>query len=732
MSLRWRIGSAVALLAGLAAFGLLAGRVRAEKPSPRVIVLGFDGADAKYVEKWMAEGKLPNLERLRKLGGYRRLRPTVPAQTPVSWSSFSTGLNPAGTAIFDFLKRDPKNYMPTFAVADEGEAPFYFGERNPMVFGAAAGVGVFLVVVLGVGFATGGFGVAAAIAALLGAGAGYGVHHYVRKNVPVKRPTVTNNRQGVAFWEAVANAGKKARVVQVPVTFPPRPFPKGEMLSGLGVPDIRGRIGTPSFYTSEISFTMKNSNEFSVEVVELPDNRGDIETEVFGPPDKIFGDGKKWIKEKMTLSVPESRDSLRIRVSGTDLTLKPGEWSDWVPFTFRFNDLIKVQAVGRFHLYEIKPEVKLYLSPLHFHPGALPFGLAITHPEGWSGDLYKKFGFFKTMGWSCDTWSISEELMDEKTFLEDVDMTVSKFREMFREFLKSEDTDLFVHCFEFTDRIGHIFWRLMDEKHPAFDSKLQEKFGEALLDSYRQMDAIVGDALPLAESGKAILIVCSDHGFSTWTRSINTNTWLVKNGYLALKGAGTGEVENLEKLFSKDVFWVNVDWSKTRAYALGLGGLYVNLAGREAQGIVQPGEEYRTLVAELRQKLEAWEDPETGKKPVLHVYTRDEAYGKYDPNLIPDMFVANSEGYRASWQTSLGGMPPDLIEVNKQVWSGDHCSLDPSVVPGILFASRPIPVEQPTITDLAPTVLELMGVPLPGPLDGKSVFREEKPAKPTH
>ena len=709
--------------------GCVTALAAAPKKGPKLVVLGFDGADAKLTEKWMDEGKLPNLAKLRSLGGYRRLRPTVPAQTPVSWSSFSTGLDPGGTAIFDFLKRDPKNYLPSFAVADETEQKVYFGEKNPTVFGAAAGGAVFVLVTVIGGLATGGFGAPAIAGALLGLGSGVGVGHFVHKNIPTHRPSATNNRRGTTFWETLGEGGLRARVVHVPVTFPPRGWKNGEMLSGLGVPDVRGRIGTPAYYTSEVSFSADRSNEFSVEIVELPDNRGTIETEVFGPPDKLFTEKgapeTPTIKEKMTLTVPESRDALRIQVSGQDLTLKPGEWSDWVPITFRFNSVVKVQGVGRFHLYSVKPEVKLYLSPLHFHPGALPSGLAITHPEGWSKDLHEKFGIFKTMGWAVDTWSIAADLMDEKTFLEDVDFTVAKYREMFREFLASGDEDVLVQCFEFTDRVGHIFWRLTDPEHPAYDAEKAAKFGDAILRSYQRMDEIVGDVLPYVERGETTLLVCSDHGFSTWKKSINTNTWLARNGYLALKGVASGE-KNLEDLFGQSTeFWVNVDWKKTRAYALGLGGLYVNLAGREAEGVVQPGEEYQTLVKELQEKLTAWTDPETGKHPVHRVYTRDEAYHGYDPQMMPDMFVANSEGYRVSWQTSLGGTPKDDIDVNKQAWSGDHCSLDPSVVPGIFFSSKAIPESSPadpTITDLAPTILRVLGVASKERFDGRPLL----------
>src|SRR5437773_12099597 len=104
----------------------------------KVIVLGFDGVDARYTEQWMNEGKLPNMARLRAQGTFRPLRPTVPAQTPVSWSTFSTGIDPGRTGIFDFLRRDPKTYLPVFAAFDETKEPFLLGEKNPYVFAAVA------------------------------------------------------------------------------------------------------------------------------------------------------------------------------------------------------------------------------------------------------------------------------------------------------------------------------------------------------------------------------------------------------------------------------------------------------------------------------------------------------------------------------------------------------------------------------------------------------------------
>src|SRR5258708_34021771 len=122
------------------ALALFSGPLAAHADQQKVIVLGFDGVDARYTERWMNEGKLPNLAALRAEGTFRPLRPTTPAQTPVSWSTFSTGIDPGRTGIFDFLRRDPKNYLPAFAAFDEGKEPFALVDKNPI---AAGGV-VFL------------------------------------------------------------------------------------------------------------------------------------------------------------------------------------------------------------------------------------------------------------------------------------------------------------------------------------------------------------------------------------------------------------------------------------------------------------------------------------------------------------------------------------------------------------------------------------------------------------
>jgi predicted AlkP superfamily phosphohydrolase/phosphomutase len=680
----------------------------------KVIVLGFDGVDARYTERWMNEGKLPNLAKLRAEGTFRPLLPTTPAQTPVSWSTFSTGIDPGRTGIFDFLRRDPKTYLPVFAAFDETKEPLLFGSRNP-IFAAAVIALLFAVIaaILLLRRRRIGGSLFLILGLILAAGAFFGVKKYI----PESRPGVINRRQGIPFWEAAAEAGRKATIVHVPVTFPATDFHEGHMLSGLGVPDVSGRVGKPFYFTSELDFKRAGTNEFSIEVVQLEDNKGVISTVIQGPPNKLFGD-PPYISIPMTITVADDRNSIEIEVSGKKYPLKAGEWTGWVDFVFPFNPLIKIRGISRFHLISVQPEVKLYLSPINFDPRSLPPGFKVSSPDDWAPELAKEHGPYKTIGWQIDTWAISEGFATEKIFWDDMEWTVTQSRKMFNALLQKDD-DLIVQCFEFPDRVGHVFWRIVDPKHPAYDAKLAAEWGDAILKSYQLMDEIVGDAMKAAQRNNALLLVASDHGFASFRRHVHYNTWLVMNGYMTLKTGVQVKDRNVEMLFDQGQFWENVDWSKTRAYAMGLGEVYVNLKGREAHGIVNPGAEYDALKNELKTRLVEMVDPATNERPVRRVVTREEAYKQFDPNMIPDLFVMNNDGYRVSWQTSLGGVPKDVFSDNKAVWSGDHCSVDPEIVKGIFFTNRKLATGRaPYIGDVYPTVLAALGVRAPYEVDG--------------
>jgi predicted AlkP superfamily phosphohydrolase/phosphomutase len=712
-------------LAACLAFLLSVRSLPAQSSAPggqdqKLIILGFDGADAKLTQQWMDEGKLPNLAKLRGQGTFAPLRSTIPSQTPVSWSTFSTGLSPGRHGIFDFLKRDTKTYIPSFASFDEAREPFLWGTRTPWIVGGGAALVVLLLFFLALKLFRVRTMIAAAVALTLAILAGGGTGVAADRLLPKEKPVAKNRQRGDTFWALLGKQGKRVQVMRIPVTFPAVAYPHGKLLTGLGTPDLSARIGKPFYFTSELFFQPKGGGDFSVEVVELVDNKGVIDTEIKGPPNELFPQQSDFIKIPMKLTVPEDRQSLKIQVSGNDVTLKPGEWSDWVRFVFPFNQVIKVHGIGRFRLLSVEPEVRLYLSPIQFDPENLPPGFAITTPSSFADELTGHHGLFKTIGWMIDTWSLTNGTIPEEVFLEDVKMTVDKEREILNGELAQADWDVLVHYFEFTDRVQHMMFRFFDPKHPLWTQEGAAKWGGSILQAYQQMDQIVGEVMQKMPPNTRLMVV-SDHGFASFRRSMNYNTWLAKNGFMTLTGEEAGR-KNLEDLFDQGDFFTNVDWSKTKAYALGLGQIYINLKGREAKGSVEPGAEYEQVRMAIKQGLEGFVDEETGEKPVAHVFTREEAYGTFDPELIPDLIPSNSEGFRVGWQDSLGGIAKTIVEPNTQIWSGDHCSVYPPLVEGILFANFPLNGQGAYMGDVMPTILDLYKVQPTTKLDGKSLL----------
>ena len=691
-------------------------RPAAASPAPvsgRVVILGFDGVDAHIVEDMVARGELPNLAALQKRGGYAPLTPTVPAQTPVSWATFSTGLDPGGHEIFDFLKRDPANRIPTFAVAEELQVPFLFGTNTPPVLAAAAAALLGIPAALLFRRRRRAPAVVLAVAALAAAAGAFAA---AKAWLPAERPWVRNNRKGPVFW--AEPGARPATVVRMPVTFPPEAFEKGRMLSGLGVPDLSGRIGRPAYYTSDPFFAPREGNDFSVEITRLESNTGSQTTKIVGPPGRAFGRSGT-IDLPMTLSVNAARDRVAVQVPGTRVELAAGQWSDWIPLAFRVNPLISVHGYARLRLATVQPEIALYMSPIQFDPDHLPPGFEISSPAEFARELVQRFGRYKTMGWGIDTWSIQSATLSEEAFLEDVQKTEEQERRMLAGLLGGGEKLLF-HYFEFPDRVAHVFWRFRDPQHPAYDAALAAKYGDAVEKAYRTMDDIVGETAKTLKP-EDVLIVLSDHGFATWRRSVNYNSWLVENGYLVLKG--NARRQNLEALFSRGQFWEAVDWTKSKAYGMGLGDIYVNLAGREAGGIVTPGTGYEAVRKEIATRLMALTDPKNGERAVSRVFRREDVYRRFDPRLIPDLIVTNRPGYRVSWQSSLGVPTENVFEDNRDVWSGDHCSVDPELVKGILFASRAIPPGRALgIADVTASVRALVGAAPDADAAGKSFW----------
>jgi predicted AlkP superfamily phosphohydrolase/phosphomutase len=170
-----------------------------------------------------------------------------------------------------------------------------------------------------------------------------------------------------------------------------------------------------------------------------------------------------------------------------------------------------------------------------------------------------------------------------------------------------------------------------------------------------------------------------------------------------------------------------VDWSQTRAYGMGLNGLYVNMKGRETNGIVDPARA-DALLREIREKLLAIHDPknDSPNKDDSQVITRidlaGEVYQGPYTHSGPDALVGYNRGYRAGWTTILGAFPADVLEDNTNPWSGDHC-MDYTKVPGVLLSNRKIAIDAPALTDITPTILAEYGIAKKEEMKGQSVFQ---------
>jgi predicted AlkP superfamily phosphohydrolase/phosphomutase len=253
-----------------------------------------------------------------------------------------------------------------------------------------------------------------------------------------------------------------------------------------------------------------------------------------------------------------------------------------------------------------------------------------------------------------------------------------------------------------------------------YDAELAAKYGDSIEKVYRRADDLVGRIEQKLPEGTT-LFVMSDHGFHSFRRGVNLNTWLVQNGYMVFHGQ-EGAKKGLADLFGRGKFWEGVDWSRTRAYAVGLGQIYFNLRGRESQGIVSAGAEYKALQDEIAAKLVQLKDPDTGEPVMRAVYKRDDIYKGDYIQYAPDLQVGFNDGYRVGWQDTLGQITRAVVENNNRKWSGDHCATATEISGGVFFSNRKIATTAPHIMDLSPTILKILEVPVPSDLDGKPLM----------
>ena len=631
----------------------------------RVIVIGIDGMDPKLTETMIAAGLMPHLGKLRAGGGYRRLGTSIPPQSPVAWASFINGAGPGSHGIFDFIHRHPQEQCAPFFSAAEtvaGQGGWEVGEyKLPLTF--------------------------------------WPFNH---------KPAATLlRRQGVPFWDPLDEAGVPSTFYDLPSNYPASPSHYGHhrCLSGMGTPDMLGSYGTYQYF---------GENCLQETMEEGGGKRSRLKFEDETAKGHIIGPDDAFRKEPRPLSIEFSihRDreanAAAIEVQGHKILLKAGQWSTWTPLTFELStpSLVpgkKVSGICRFYLQEVAPNFRLYMTPVNVNPSAP--AVKISEPDSFVQDVSKHLGLFYTTGFQEDHKALSNGIFVDDEFVRQADMVLHERLALLDYAMDDYDDGLLFFYFSSSDLQSHMLWWDSDAKHPTRSADEARKYFGHLRRLYQQLDGVVGNIVD-RYGDRATVIVMSDHGFANFSRQFNLNSWLRASGYL-----GPAECTSVLR---------DCDWSRTVAYGLGMNGLYLNLKGRERDGLVEPGDQQEKLLTELASRLEAVTDV-GGQRVIRSVYRADRVYSGSATALAPDLIVGYRRGYRASWATCLGDLTDDVLLDNDSAWSADHCA-DAQEVPGILFANRAIRAENPSLVDLAPSILAEFGLPTPSSMAGKNVF----------
>jgi len=611
----------------------------------KIIVLGLDGLEPTIVERLMERGELPNLKSLRERGAYRRLQTSTPALSPVAWSTFATGCDSSRHAIWDFLARDRRSYLPRLSSSEVYGTP-RFWKFGPL-------------------------------------------------RIPRGGAGVRSLQKSKTFWRVLSEHGIFASVLRVPITFPAEPI-DGVMISGMCVPDLRGTQGSFTYFTT----SRDAAERIGGLVVPVEEKDGIITTAIPGPKSPF---------DRATLHVPlmarvdRAAGRVTLRVGGASHVLREREYTPWVRLGFRAAPGVTLHGIARFYLTSLSEEIGLYMTPIHIDPErpAMP----ISHPPVFSTHLAKLHGPYGTLGLAEDTWALNEGALDETGWLEQAYGFHEERRRMWFHSLERLRSGVAVCVFDLPDRLQHMFFRHLEADHPANRGKPPSPHRDAVEQMYRDCDVLVGETMRYARDDTAVFVM-SDHGFKSFRRGIDLNAWLSAHGFMTLKpGAGPGE------------FLESVDWSRTQAYSIGLGSIYVNLRNRERQGIVEKAE-LPSLKRRIAEGLTALRDGDTvAVRRVIDVQqTFQGPYTDDGPELIPGF----AEGYRESWDCARGIVGSSVFEDNVRAWSGDH-SMDPEIVPGVLFSSIALDAERPRLIDIGPTVLDLLGLDVPAYMMGRSI-----------
>ncbi|MEM7305677.1 MAG: alkaline phosphatase family protein [Planctomycetota bacterium] len=629
-------------------------RIGLPKPKvKRVVIVGLDGFDPGLAKRFSDEGLMPNFKKLEEQGCFHPLQTAYPSISPVAWSSFATGVDASRHNIYDFLTRDPCNYMPTLSSTDISSMPK----------------------TLNLGLAKVPFGQKT-------------VYRILQKSQP--------------FWKLLGAGGVWSSIIRVPITFPPQKFKNGTLLSGMCVPDLQGTQGSFSFYSTK----PRSGEHIGGQQYQVRYRDGKVSSNLTGPPGK---DGHA-SKCPFEVTFDESSRKATFKVGDEEVQVGFREYTPWLRCPFP-----GVTGIARFYVQTWEgSDVEIYVTPINIDPDSP--AMPISHPFVYSIYLAKLLGPYATLGLAEDTWALNERVVDEEAFLKQAWLIFEERKKMLWDVLEKTKKGFVVTVFDTTDRISHMFYRYLDEHHPANAGKDVEKHKNVMRDLYAKMDEFLVEIREkVGDEKDTVLMIISDHGFCNFRRGVNLNSWLRDEGYLVLKEGSTSPE-----------WFRNVDWEKTRAFTLGLTGIFINRKGREAHGNVAEGPELDALRKEIKDKLERLTDPATGDRVVKEAFVTDEIQSGPYRDMAPEILVGYHRGFRHSWDCATGAVSEEIFSDNTKSWSGDHC-VDPRLVPGVFWCNREVNTDQPNLLDLAPTVLDLFGLEAPGYMQGENLFGPVKP-----
>ena len=759
----------------------------------RVIVLGIDGMDARLAQQWIDAGQLPNFAKLRDGGTFAPLQPGNPAQSPVSWATLNTGKNPGKHNIFDFVRNRRPDSMPDIGFQEEKLIPAA-EVRNPQWGGGNGlwflGAGVVLAAVLALGLRRQPLFAAVAALAALGGGA----FAYTRAKVVLPEKGFEDWEslcRAEEYWYDLDRAGVAFRGHGVIVDYPAGELANGQMICGLGAPDAKGRLNNWAVYTTLAERRRQRKNyksepAYAEADAPTPDVRsgvsagsgkiyrlvetspGSWESKFYGPENLVRKEQLEAQRDRLEPGDPEL-DRVRKLLGNVDLmstyvplraewrpgdaaavltigghrqTVQLGSWSDFYKLEFPWAAGLSTHGMVRAWVEADGTGLEIFTAALQIDPRRPTPASRICWPPDFAGQVAERIGDYETLGWACETHALKDAELSEAAFVSDIEFTETWRMNMLRDALADDSWRVLFHFFGSPDRVCHMWMHHFDQKHPQYDAAGAERvypfFGkqvaakDLVLAIYQQMDVYLGELLGKLRPEDTLLVV-SDHGFDSFRRQVNLNTWLAREGFLKLKDTvTTGASEALPSRYA--------DWSATQAYSIGIGKIFLARQGREKYGIVKDAEAEEVLKA-IEAKLWELTDPATGEKIVRQIYRREQIYsGSYwgGKEGAPELTIDFAPGYRASWSCTGGGIDlakddagnvvlEEAVYDNDKPWSGDHCGVDMAVVKGIFFSNRkftlPAGDTEFDAAHLAPTVLDLTGVKIPADYDRKPLLR---------